>query len=214
MYQADQQSVQDNELWDDKEELLYAMREGVAPAELVELGTKEAEQLDIEDIRGSIYDEPQWVYGYYVNDGNEDRLYYVGINSVEVADDEPEISDEEKVVVDNSNEKLAIDSMQKLASNTIRSIDAKLLQMVKADIPAPVILKEIRHIFGTNNDMLVKQKLNHIKESINKSSETIKPTVPKPNTDPGTGKTWRWNNEKKVWEAVDTNSPAVEVVSS
>jgi hypothetical protein len=94
MYQADQQSVQDNELWDDKEELLYAMREGVAPAELVELGTKEAEQLDIEDIRGSIYDEPQWVYGYYVNDGNEDRLYYVGINSVEVADDEPEISDE------------------------------------------------------------------------------------------------------------------------
>ena len=32
----------DNELWDDKEELLYAMREGVAPAELVELGTRKS----------------------------------------------------------------------------------------------------------------------------------------------------------------------------
>jgi hypothetical protein len=59
-YQAGDAS---GEIWDDEIDLVVAMRHGVAPADLYELGVDELPG-GVEDIRGRIQNEPARVFGW------------------------------------------------------------------------------------------------------------------------------------------------------
>jgi hypothetical protein len=74
-YQADESN---GEAWDDEGDLLEAMRNGVAPADLYELGVDELPE-GIEDIRGLIQNEPARVFGWLDEQGD---AHYAGIVQV------------------------------------------------------------------------------------------------------------------------------------
>jgi hypothetical protein len=57
------------EAWDDEGDLLDAMRDGIAPADLYELGVDELPE-GIEDIRGRIQNEPARVFGWLDEEGD------------------------------------------------------------------------------------------------------------------------------------------------
>ena len=65
-YQAGEPS---GETWDDEVDLLDAMRHGISPAELYELGVDEPPD-GIEDIRGRIQHEPARVFGWLDRQGD------------------------------------------------------------------------------------------------------------------------------------------------
>jgi hypothetical protein len=54
--------------------------------------------------------------------------------------------------------------------------------------------------------MNIKDRLQTLKEQSQKRVAQ-KPSVPKPTTDPGIGKSWKWNLTKMVWEARPQNEP-------
>ena len=58
----------DGETWDNEGDLVDAMRGGVAPADLYELGVDELPE-GIEDIRGRIQNEPERVFGWLDEQG-------------------------------------------------------------------------------------------------------------------------------------------------
>ena len=64
-YQAGESN---GEAWDDEGDLLDAMRGGVAPADLYELGVDELPD-GLEDIRGRIQNEPARVFGWLDEQG-------------------------------------------------------------------------------------------------------------------------------------------------
>jgi len=74
-YQADEPS---EEAWDDEGDLLEAMRNGVAPADLYELGVDELPE-GIQDIRGLIQNEPARLFGWLDERGD---AHYAGIIQV------------------------------------------------------------------------------------------------------------------------------------
>ena len=66
----------DGEAWEDDGDLLDAMRDGVDPAELIEI-MDDAELPDgMEDIRGRIHSEPYRVFGFLDDAGH---AHYLGI---------------------------------------------------------------------------------------------------------------------------------------
>ena len=66
----------DGEMWEDDGDLVDAMRDGVAPAELIEI-TDDAELPDgMADIRGRIHGEPHRVFGFLDDAGH---AHYFGI---------------------------------------------------------------------------------------------------------------------------------------
>jgi hypothetical protein len=54
--------------------------------------------------------------------------------------------------------------------------------------------------------MNIKDRLQQIKEQRH-TRVADKPAVPKPMTDAGAGKTWKWNTAKTIWEARPQNEP-------
>jgi hypothetical protein len=66
------------EIWDEEGDLLDAMRDAIAPADLYELGVDELPD-DIEDIRGRIQGEPARVFAWLDEEGG---AHYTGIVQV------------------------------------------------------------------------------------------------------------------------------------
>lgn len=74
-YEADEST---GVVWDDEGELLDALRDGIAAAELYELGVDDLPD-DLEDIRGRIHNEPVRVFGWLDEQGG---AQYAGIVQV------------------------------------------------------------------------------------------------------------------------------------
>lgn len=84
MWQASTEKPGDDNLWDDVNDLLSECTSNVGP--LYELGVDDLPD-GLEDIRGSIYNEPDRVFGYFVRDSQgESEGYYFGIREVTEAE--------------------------------------------------------------------------------------------------------------------------------